>query len=107
MSLEYFTYCPPSGIRHRVTEDDIYEGYFIPKGTTIISNIWYVFQDTSPIMMWCSRYILRAITHDAEVYPDPYIFDPERHLGGKAQLDPMKIVFGYVNLLFLYHDMNF
>lgn len=29
------------GIPHRVTEDDIHEGYFIPKGSVIIPNIWF------------------------------------------------------------------
>lgn len=24
-------------------EDDTYEGYYIPKGTLILANIWYVF----------------------------------------------------------------
>lgn len=28
-----------SGVPHRVMEDDVYEGMFIPKGSTIISNI--------------------------------------------------------------------
>lgn len=30
------------GIRHRVIQDDVYNGYFIPKGTIVIANIWYV-----------------------------------------------------------------
>lgn len=34
-------FCPvPFGIPKRVTEDDVYRGYFIPAGTTIIENIW-------------------------------------------------------------------
>jgi len=32
----------PLGLPHRVMEDDVYEGYFIPKGATVISNIWYM-----------------------------------------------------------------
>ncbi|KAF9461977.1 cytochrome P450 [Collybia nuda] len=64
------------GLRHCVTEDDIYEGYYIPKGTTIIANIW-------------------AITHDPEIYPNPSIFDPTRHLGERPQVDPLKFVFGF------------
>lgn len=32
---------PFVGLQHRVTEDDTYEGYLIPKGATVIANIWY------------------------------------------------------------------
>jgi cytochrome P450 len=28
------------GVAHRVTEDDVYDGYFIPKGAYVIANIW-------------------------------------------------------------------
>ncbi|KAJ7757069.1 cytochrome P450 [Mycena metata] len=48
----------------------------IPKGTTVIANIW-------------------AITHDSEVYADPFVFDPTRHLGENPQADPFNFVFGY------------
>lgn len=33
--------------------------------------------------------------HDPEVYPEPFVFDPERHLGSKPQRDPRKICFGF------------
>ncbi|KAF9562477.1 cytochrome P450 [Agrocybe pediades] len=66
----------PLGIPHHAMEDDVYQGYFIPKGATITANIW-------------------AITHDEEIYPDPFKFDPSRHLGTKAQPDPFKFVFGF------------
>ena len=29
------------GLTHVVTQDDVYEGYRIPKGSSIIANIWY------------------------------------------------------------------
>ena len=32
----------PLGVAHYVTEDDVYEGYTIPKGTTVLPNVWYV-----------------------------------------------------------------
>ncbi|KAK5379003.1 hypothetical protein LTR20_010303 [Exophiala xenobiotica] len=49
------------GIPHKTTADDIYEGYFIPKGSMIHPNLW-------------------AIHHDPELYPDPYTFNPNRWL---------------------------
>ena len=42
------------------------------------------------------------MTHDANVFPDPFTFYPERFLGEKPQPDPKQFVFGfgrrYVNL---------
>ena len=33
--------CPiPFGVPKRVMEDNIYKGYFIPAGATIIDNVW-------------------------------------------------------------------
>ncbi|KAH9482218.1 Cytochrome P450 monooxygenase 208 [Psilocybe cubensis] len=66
----------PLGLFHRVMEDDIYEEYFIPKGSKIIANVW-------------------AMAHDKEMYPDPSRFDPSRHLGNSPQQDPTKFAFGF------------
>jgi len=52
----------PLGLPHATTEDDIYEGYWIPKGTTVIPNLW-------------------AICHDEDTYPEPFGFKPERFEG--------------------------
>lgn len=30
----------PLGTSHAVMEDDVYEGWFIPAGTTLLENIW-------------------------------------------------------------------
>ncbi|THH12717.1 hypothetical protein EW146_g7437 [Bondarzewia mesenterica] len=49
----------PLATPHATVEDDVYEGYFIPKGTAILANTW-------------------CILHDAEKYPDPFAFKPER-----------------------------
>jgi len=31
-----------AGLSHRVTQSDVYEGHFIPAGSTVIPNVWYV-----------------------------------------------------------------
>lgn len=31
-----------AGVAHVSTEDDVYNGYFIPKGAILLPNIWYV-----------------------------------------------------------------
>lgn len=49
----------PSGVPHKADEDDVYEGYYIPKGSTVIGNVW-------------------AIHMDPERYPNPEAFDPGR-----------------------------
>ncbi|CCM05165.1 uncharacterized protein FIBRA_07374 [Fibroporia radiculosa] len=50
----------PLGIAHSMTDDDEYEGYHIPKGTTVLPNVW-------------------GILHDETTYPDPLRFHPERY----------------------------
>jgi len=69
----------PMGIPHHSTEDDIVNGYFIPKGSMLFANIWH-------------------FTHDPEVHPDPLEFKPERFLaegGHEPEPDPHKFVFGF------------
>ncbi|KIJ25389.1 hypothetical protein M422DRAFT_273670 [Sphaerobolus stellatus SS14] len=65
---------------HLSTQDDVYDGYFIPKGTIIIGGSW-------------------TILHDPAVYPDPFEFKPERFIkNGKIDpdvLDPYVAIFGY------------
>ncbi|KAF1990338.1 cytochrome P450 [Aulographum hederae CBS 113979] len=51
----------PSSIPHESTEDFVYEGYFIPKGTHIHPSQW-------------------AITRDTTTYPDPDTYNPARWL---------------------------
>ncbi|KAF8073649.1 cytochrome P450 [Lyophyllum atratum] len=51
----------PTSIPHRVVEDDVYNGMFIPKGSLIIPNI-------------------RGMTWDESLYADPFTFDPTRFL---------------------------
>ncbi|GLB38279.1 putative cytochrome p450 [Lyophyllum shimeji] len=51
----------PTGVPHRVTADDVYDGMFIPEGSIIIPNI-------------------RGMTWDESLYADPFTFDPTRFL---------------------------
>lgn len=70
----------PAGFPRRVMQDDEYRGMRIPKGATVIPNVW-------------------AITHGQRHYPDPFRFDPERYLKDGAidsdVLDPRVPVFGW------------
>ena len=52
------------GIPHMLTQDDTYEGYFLPKGTLLFANAW-------------------AIHRDNAEYADPEEFIPERFLNNK------------------------
>ncbi|RDB17663.1 hypothetical protein Hypma_001219 [Hypsizygus marmoreus] len=51
----------PMGVPHRSTEDDIYKGMFIPKGSIVIPNT-------------------RGMTLDERIYVDPTTFNPSRYL---------------------------
>ncbi|KAL3490239.1 cytochrome P450 [Aspergillus germanicus] len=66
----------PMGIPHMCTEDDVYEGYRIPKGSLIMANIW-------------------TFTHDAETYKDPETFNPSRFLSLNPEVDPHTLSFGF------------
>ncbi|KAF7357517.1 O-methylsterigmatocystin oxidoreductase [Mycena sanguinolenta] len=68
----------PLGGAHASTEDDIYNGYFIPKGTTVIGNIW-------------------AMTRDESIYHEPNRFNPDRFFtaDGKLEEDETILAFGF------------
>lgn len=66
----------PLGTPHTSSQDDAYGEYFIPKGATIVGNIW-------------------AMCHDERVYSEPMQFNPERFLGEDAEPDPFAAVFGF------------
>ncbi|KAF8662701.1 hypothetical protein AX16_001143 [Volvariella volvacea WC 439] len=65
----------PTAVPHAVTEDDTYEGMFIPKGTTIFANIY-------------------AMTQDEEMFPEPNIFRPERFIDNPS-LQSLTFLFGF------------
>jgi cytochrome P450 len=51
----------PLGAPHATLNDDVYGGYFIPKGTIVMVNQW-------------------ALSRDEDMFPDASRFDPSRHL---------------------------
>ncbi|TCD67850.1 hypothetical protein EIP91_011912 [Steccherinum ochraceum] len=59
----------PLGIPHALSEDDEYNGYYIPKGTMVVSNIW-------------------AMLQNPDDFPEPEQFKPERFLDAQGNIDP-------------------
>lgn len=82
IAMESMRWMPvfPLGVPHRSTEDDVYEGYFIPRGTDVFPNQW-------------------AMLHDPKMYPNPEVFNPDRFIKDGAidpsVLDPAKVAFGF------------
>ncbi|KAF8491754.1 cytochrome P450, partial [Gautieria morchelliformis] len=68
---------------HSPLEDDVSQGYLIPKGSSVFTNIW-------------------AILHNEKTFPEPHRFIPERFAptdpGHKLPLDPRSVIFGFVCL---------
>ena len=87
----------PEGVPHAVTEDDVYEGYHIPRGATIMVNAWLDFLSVS--IAFAHQYAIRAILHNSKDYPEPFTFSPERFLiDSKLNqdiLDPARVAFGF------------
>ncbi|KAF9443424.1 cytochrome P450 [Macrolepiota fuliginosa MF-IS2] len=51
----------PMGVPHLTTDEDVYDGYYIPKGCMIMANAY-------------------AMLHDENVFPNPTEFKPERFI---------------------------
>ncbi|EJD46775.1 cytochrome P450 [Auricularia subglabra TFB-10046 SS5] len=70
----------PMALAHAVEQDDHYDGFYIPKGTIVLANVW-------------------AMMHDGDVYQDPFTFNPDRWMrDGKLDetaQDPRKATFGF------------
>ncbi|OBZ77169.1 O-methylsterigmatocystin oxidoreductase [Grifola frondosa] len=67
------------GIPHCLSEDDVHDGYFLPKGTIVFANIWH-------------------FAHDPATYTNPMEFNPERFVPSSdkpAEQDPRTMVFGF------------
>jgi hypothetical protein len=92
-----------AGVAHTSTEDDVYKGFFIPKGSMVFANTWFAFSIFG-ISYTHANNRRRAILHNPEDYPEPYEFNPERYLkqgaNGEYQIDksvrdPRTAAFGY------------
>ncbi|KAJ7651442.1 cytochrome P450 [Mycena rosella] len=71
----------PMSLPHRLMEDDVYRGMFIPKGSLVFANVW-------------------AITRDETLFPNASAFLPERYLEKvdpalAKRRDPRNYVFGF------------
>ncbi|KAK1230679.1 hypothetical protein PQX77_006223 [Marasmius sp. AFHP31] len=69
----------PLSLPHRAVNDDVYAGYHIPAGATVVGNVW-------------------AIMHDENVYgPDVTAFNPDRFMrgDGKNPPHPEQFAFGF------------
>jgi len=68
----------PIAFPHSSDQDDTYKGYYIPKGTIVIPNVW-------------------AVTRNEAVYPDPEAFKPERFIkdDGTLRDDTISYMFGF------------
>ncbi|KAF9462161.1 cytochrome P450 [Collybia nuda] len=70
----------PLAVPHKAIHDDVYDGFYIPAGSTVVGNVW-------------------AILHDEKIYPEPFEFKPERFLqeeGKDLPPDPIAIgAFGF------------
>ncbi|KAJ7446928.1 cytochrome P450 [Mycena galericulata] len=69
----------PLGLPHVLVQDDIHNGYFIPKGSIIFTNVWQFFKDP-------------------RTYESPYEFRPERFITTEThtkEKDPRDHLFGF------------
>ncbi|THH30274.1 hypothetical protein EUX98_g3897 [Antrodiella citrinella] len=68
----------PLGLPHYSSQEDVYNGYRIPKGTLVIANVW-------------------GISRNENMYPDPESFKPERFLDATREdiVDPKSYIFGF------------
>ncbi|KAF9456686.1 cytochrome P450 [Collybia nuda] len=69
----------PLALPHRLTQDDVYDGFFLPEGAIVFANTWGIF-------------------HDPDIYPSHADFIPERFLSPEnsdVNPDPRPFAFGY------------
>ena len=100
------TSCNRTGPPHMLREDDIYDGYFIPKGAIIITNLWsvwsiicfYTIEALTALFTFAYLYSDRQFAKDPKIYTNPEAFFPERFLaseGRAKEADPRDYLFGF------------
>jgi hypothetical protein len=91
-------YLDTEGVPHATTSSDVYNGFYIPKGATVIANIWYVVGRQSIVEEIPTTTPYRAMLYDEARYPNPEVFSPERFLDTQGLMikdDPADIIFGF------------
>jgi len=74
----------PLGIPHAVTEDVQFRGYFIPKGTLVLSNMY-------------------SVHMNPELWPEPEKFKPERFLQRGMKVEKKELIPFSVGKIFKNH----
>ncbi|KAF5318740.1 hypothetical protein D9619_011049 [Psilocybe cf. subviscida] len=77
---EVLRYAPVANLAlpHCLAEDDTYMGFDLPKGASVVPNIW-------------------AVMHDPELYPDPFKFNPDRFVHSNDGPTPATYAVGGLN----------
>ncbi|KAG6827044.1 hypothetical protein H0H92_013389 [Tricholoma furcatifolium] len=96
-ALRWRSVTPLAGPR-LLHEEDVFNGYRMPKGSIVIANAWSVLL-TMLRIIWAECGLNRAILHDENIYPLPLSFNPDRFIkDGKLDpnvRDPMHAAFGF------------
>jgi cytochrome P450 len=66
----------PMGLPHKSDVEDVYDGYYIPKGSMLMTAVWWY-------------------AHDPAVYTDPGTFEPDQYIEPHSEPNPEDFVFGY------------
>ena len=80
------------GIPHSLVEDDVVDGYFLPKGLSDLVVLEQTHKTTLGAMV---SFNIWAMTHDENIYPDPFTFKPERFLSADGRLNDDSRVLAY------------
>ncbi|KAJ7761535.1 cytochrome P450 [Mycena maculata] len=77
----------PLGVAHATRCSNIYEGYFIPGGATVIGNMW-------------------AMTRDESVYPEPERFNPEHFFTPGENLNDDNLTFAFGSIFMPFYHVH-